>query len=70
MKKTKYYKYIGHNGTITSQVLLDNVIKIDMYRIVADEGKVLTNGEVFTQSTYIYVNDLDQWSEVDEQGQD
>lgn len=68
MKKIKKYKYIGRNGTITTSVIIDGAMKIDMLYLIADEGKVLTNGEIECHSITIYAEDLDKWTEI--QGQD
>ena len=69
MKKIRYYRYIGRNGTVTTQVLLDNAIKIDLYNLIADEGKILTDGENKIHSVYIHVDDVDKWIEIDDKGQ-
>ena len=69
MKKVKIYKYIGRNGTITSPILLDGIVKIDMYHLTADEGKVLTNGDVKLHSIHVYVDEVDNWIEIDDKGQ-
>lgn len=69
MKKVKYYRYIGRNGTITSQVLLDGALKMDMYNLTADKGKILTNGESNLYSVYVYIDDVDEWTEIDDKGQ-
>ena len=69
MKKIRYYRYIGRNGTVTTQVLLDNVIKIDLYNLIADEGKILTDGESKAHSVYVHIDDVDKWTEIDDKGQ-
>ena len=43
MTKTVLYTYFGTNGTITSAVHLEDIYYIRQTRLVADEGKVLTN---------------------------
>ena len=37
-----------------------------MYRLIADEDKVLTDGELTVKSIDIFVEDLDKWTEIDE----
>lgn len=69
MEKNNIYRYIGHNGIITTSVLLDGVTRIDMYNLRADEGKILTNGEKKLYSVSIYAEDLDKWTEIDDEGQ-
>ena len=70
MKKIKKYKYIGRNGTLTSSILIDGATKINMYALTADEGKILTNGEIKIHSVNIYEDELDQWYEIDKDGQE
>lgn len=65
MTKIKKYKYIGRNGTLTTSILLDGAMKIDMFCLIADPGKVLTNGESQFQSIFVYADDLENWYEVD-----
>jgi hypothetical protein len=65
MTKVKLYRYLGRNGIITSPVLLDNIGHILMYALTADEGKVLTDGENFVQSTKVFAEELSNWVEID-----
>ena len=41
-----------------------------MYALTADEGKILTNGEIKIHSVNIYEDELDQWYEIDKDGQE
>lgn len=66
MKKTKYYRYLGRNGTITSVVLLEQVAPIPMYELKASQGKVLTNGEEIASIKMVFLDELDDWYEVDD----
>lgn len=66
MIKKNLYRYIGRNGIITSLVLLDDAKHYPMYRLFADEGKMLTDGEIKIKSIDIFVEDLEKWSEIDE----
>ena len=66
MIKKNLYRYIGRNGIITSLVLLDDAKYYSMYRLFADEGKLLTNGEIEVKSIDIFVEDLGKWSEINE----
>ena len=47
------------------------MLKIDYLNpkmIIADEGKVLTNGEVYTSVVYLGVDEkIDNWSEINEE---
>lgn len=40
--------------------------KIEMYRLIADEGKVLTNGEVEGSVVDVLADKADEWYEIDE----
>ena len=66
MIKKDLYRYTGRNGIITSLVHLEDAKFFPMYRLIADEGKVLTNGEVTLKSIDIFAEDLDKWTEIDE----
>jgi hypothetical protein len=66
MIKKNLYRYFGRNGMITSLVLLDNIEHLLMYRLIASEGKILTNGELKVKSIDVFIEDLEKWSEIDE----
>ena len=66
MIKKDLYRYVGRNGIITSLVHLDDAKYYSMYRLIADEGKVLTDGELTVKSIDIFAEDLDKWTEIDE----
>ena len=67
MTKINRYRYLGRNGILTTSILLQGNDPILMYRLIADEGKVLTDGERFARKVEIFVEDLDKWSEIDVQ---
>lgn len=67
MIKKNLYRYIGRNGIITSLVYLEDVKYYAMYRLIADEDKILTNGELKVKSIDIFVEDLDKWTEIAEE---
>lgn len=66
MIKKDLYRYIGRNGIITSLVHLEDAKFYPMYRLIADEGKVLTDGELTVKSIDIFAEDLGKWTEIDE----
>ena len=66
MIKKGLYRYTGRNGIITSLVHLEDAKFFPMYRLIADEGKVLTNGEITLKSIDIFAEDLGNWTEIDE----
>lgn len=66
MIKKDLYRYLGRNGIITSLVLLEGIDKIPMYRLMANEGKLLTDGEQQVKAIDIFAEDLGKWTEIDE----
>lgn len=66
MIKKNLYRYIGRNGIITSLVYLEDAKHYSMYRLIADDNKILTNGSVRVKSIDIFIEDLDDWVEIDE----
>ena len=69
MQKNKMYKYIGHNGTILSRVLIDTPNKIELIELRANEGKILTNNIKKVYCTYILPEEIDEWYEIEDKGQ-
>ena len=66
MIKKDLYRYVGRNGIITSLVHLDDIKYYPMYRLLADEGKMLTDGEQKVKAIDIFAEDLGKWTEMDE----
>lgn len=66
MTKKKLYRYLGRNGILTTYVLLDGVEHILRYRLTADEGMVLTNGEKKVHTIEIDADDISEWAEIPE----
>ena len=65
MQKIERYRYLGRNGSVTTSILLEGVTPILMYRLIADEGKVLTNGIYNVQQTEVFAEDLNKWTEIE-----
>lgn len=63
MQKITLYKYTRADGGITVSPVKPDGEYTEMYRLVADEGKALTNGEIETTCTD--VESVDGWEEVD-----
>lgn len=66
--KPIYTFIFNNNTTVTTYDDLtetnDNIIgKQQQYAIIADENKILTDGNIYT--TCIYVNSTEGWSEID-----
>ena len=58
------YRYERDGGGITVSPIKPNGEYMEMYRLVADEGKALTNGTIITSC--IDVESVEGWSEIDE----
>lgn len=69
MIKKDLYRYIGRNGIITSLIHLEDAHFFPMFRLIAEEGKILTNGETYTHSIDIFAEDIDRWVEIEDKGQ-
>lgn len=39
--------------------------KVEMYRLIADEGKVLTNGTINASCVDVLKDKADEWTEID-----
>lgn len=67
MQIINLYKYERENGGVTVSPINPYPKTFHpMYRIVADEGKVLTNGIIETTCMDIETNDFFNWKEVED----
>lgn len=65
MKKEILYNYLGTNGTILSPVFLEGAYSVKKIRLIAEEGKQLTNDGIHFHTVIIIpANELDNWYEV------
>lgn len=64
MRKIKKYKYLGRNGVLVSRIEIVGVDYIPMIEIIADEGKILTNGETTTYSITVEDAEITEWKEI------
>lgn len=64
MNRTLLYRYMGTNGVLTTPIYLEDIYYVRLVRLVADEGKILTNGTRQMQVITIPENEESQWSEV------
>ena len=62
MERRTLYKYTGYNGTVVTPVILDTV-HTEVTRLIADEGKLITDGENFF-SVIDVESDLSDYSEI------
>ena len=70
MKQEKIYRYMGNNGIINTPIEIPNVPCMIKYRLIADNNKILTNGSYFTNVIDVFEDELDQWYEIDKDGQE
>ena len=66
MIKQIMYEYLGTNGSICSQVHLEDIYYIRKYKLIADDKKLLVKGSRKEKSVLIPEDDLDNWKEVEE----
>lgn len=64
MTKIKIYRYFGRNGTITTPILLEGTSPIEMFRLIADSNKVLTNGLIKVRQADVFEDELENWIEI------
>lgn len=64
MTKIKKYKYLGRNGVLVTRILIEDVRNIPMFTLVADQGKILTNGEITTYSITVEEDEIKLWREI------
>ena len=66
MKTIDIYFYEGENGgAIQSPVKIAGATYTPMYRLIADEGKALTNGKQVVSVIDIQIDDKDKWTDCD-----
>jgi hypothetical protein len=67
MKTQILYRYVRSNGgtTVSPVVPESDVSYTETIRLVADEGKMLTNGEII--ASCIDVDNTNGWSEIDKE---
>lgn len=64
MTKIKKYKYLGRNGVLVTRILIDGAKNIPMITLNADQGKILTNGEITTYSITVEEDEVKLWREI------
>ena len=64
MTKIKKYKYLGRNGVLVTRILIEGAKNIPMLTLNADQGKILTNGEITTYSITVEEDEGKLWREI------
>ena len=62
MQKITLYRYTRPDGGMTTSPVKPDADYTELYRLVADDGMTLTNGEVTTPCTD--TDSLDAWTEI------
>ena len=65
MKIYKSYRYIGLNGTLITPILLPDIKNYPYLNIIADEGKILTDGFEYRTNVTIPEEEKQKWTEID-----
>jgi hypothetical protein len=65
MTKEKVYKYVGCNGTITSEVLLPGISNLPYVRLIADSGCMLQRGNIKHKIVLVPEHEVELWTEVE-----
>ena len=69
MITSKMYRYLGRNGSITTAIKLEDIAPIPMVQLKAENGFVLTDGVKKVYSVIVFEDEIDNWSEVKDDGQ-
>lgn len=64
MKVVNLYKYLGENGMIISPCKLP-MDYIPMVRLIAEDNKILFNGEKYATVIDVDITDEKMWNETD-----
>lgn len=62
MQIINLYRYIRPDGGVTVSTIQPEVEYVALYRLIADEGMILTDGVVVTSC--VDTNDTSVWSEI------
>lgn len=69
MTKQVMYRYLGTNGVIESPVHLEDIYYVRVNVLIADPGKLLTDGTVFRHEVHCPDEEIENWTEVIDNGQ-
>lgn len=64
MIKNKIYRYLGRNGMITTPILIEGATPIIMYRLIADNGMVLSDGKTHVSMIDVFDDEINNWFEI------
>lgn len=64
MTKKKLYRYLGHNGILTTRIRIDGASFIPVTELIAANGMILTNGEKTVYSVIVEDDEIHLWREI------
>ena len=64
MRTINLYKYVETNGIVVTPHARNEEDTPDSYRLIADEGKILKNGEILTYC--VDTHTINDWIEIDD----
>lgn len=64
MTKIKKYKYIGLNGILITQILLEDIKNYPLFELSAEPGMILTNGDIVAYLVTVSPEEVDLWREI------
>lgn len=62
----KMFRYLGRNGTITTPIQLENIAPIPMINLIAEKGKILTDGHRKVYQVNVFEDEVSNWYEIDD----
>lgn len=65
MQRTVLYKYLGTNGTLITPIHLENIYSVQLVRLMAENGKMLTDGKQLIKMVEIPIAEEANWREID-----
>lgn len=64
MQIVNLYRYVETNGTVVTPHARNEEDTPDSYRLIADDGKILKNGDILTYC--IDTHTINDWIEIDD----
>lgn len=64
MKQGKVYRYLGRNGMVTTPILIEGANAIIMYRLIADDNMLLSNGIRQAYTIDVFEDEVNNWFEI------
>lgn len=64
MKQGKVYRYLGRNGMVTTPILIEGANAIIMYRLIADNNMLLSNGIRQAYTIDVFEDEVNNWFEI------